>query len=84
MFRRKKKVNFDNMTLEEMDKMIMENPSKNNNDFTPLVIVPENPKCDKCGGELFVVQPIIEMDGRKLLECKDCHERIYLFIDILE
>jgi hypothetical protein len=75
----------DDLTLDQLDLMIINQPNKGENMNQDTEITQEeNPKCDKCNGELFVVQPIIKLDGRTLMECMSCHERIYLFVEIIE
>jgi hypothetical protein len=37
--------------------------------------------CDKCGGKLAIVSPVIKMADMTLLECVDCKERCYKDIE---
>jgi hypothetical protein len=37
--------------------------------------------CDKCGGKLAIVKPVVEMADMTLLECTDCKERCYKDIE---
>lgn len=36
--------------------------------------------CDKCEGDLFIINPKVMMNGLTLLECEDCKERCYKLI----
>lgn len=75
MLFKKKKVNIDNLTLDQLDKMIVSRPCSIKEEEKTI---PSIPQCNLCQKELFLVIPVVELDGRKLYECSGCHERIYI------
>lgn len=71
--------------LSEMDELVMnklDSSEKNIGRPTkPNVRKLSQMSCQKCSGELKIVNPIKKLKGRVLFECASCHEREYKKVD---
>lgn len=62
----------DQKTLKELDSIIT------NEHMITYIPRSKLKTCRKCSGELFIINPEISMNGKKLHECSICKEREYL------